>query len=38
MSAYLTPFTAVLVALATIGVYNLQAWLEHWDHNRHFND
>jgi hypothetical protein len=38
MSAYLTPFAAVLVALAAIGVYNLQAWPEGWDHNRHLND
>ena len=38
MSAYLTSFTAVLVAVTAVGVYNLQVWLERWDRNRHLND
>ena len=38
MSGYLTPFTAVLVSVAAVGVYNLQVWMERWDRNRHLND
>jgi hypothetical protein len=38
MTAYLTVFMAVLVALVASGVYDLQAWLERWDHDRHVND
>lgn len=29
---------ATLIAIAAIGVHNLQSWLERWDHDRHFED
>ena len=38
VTAFLASFTAVLAALAAIGVYDLQVGLEHWDHNRHLED
>ena len=38
MTASLASFTAVLAALAATGVYDLQVWLERWDHNRHLED
>ena len=28
----------VSLALFAVGVYDLQLWLERWDHERHFND
>jgi len=28
----------VPLALSAVGVHNLQLWLEHCDHERHFND
>ena len=31
-------FAAALMAVAAICVYNLQSWLERWDHDRHFED
>ena len=31
MTAFLASFAAVLAALAAIGVYDLQVWLERWD-------
>jgi len=29
---------AVSLALFAVGVYDLQLWLERWDHGRHIND
>ena len=28
----------VSLALFAVGMYDLQLWLERWDHERHFND
>jgi len=38
VSAFLILLAAVLVVLTAIGIYDLQAWLERWDHNRHLFD
>lgn len=38
MTAFLTVCTAVLAAMAAMGVYDVQLWLERWDHNRHLED
>jgi hypothetical protein len=38
VTAFLTTSTAVLAAMAAMGVYDLQLWLEAWDHNRHLED
>lgn len=35
MAAFLTACTAVLAVMAAMGLYDLQLWLEAWDHNRH---
>lgn len=35
---FVAPVVAVVVALTAIGIYDLQIWLERWDHNRHFCD
>lgn len=29
---------SISAALAAVGVYDLQTWLEQWDHNRHVED
>jgi len=29
---------SISAPLAALGVYNLQTWLEQWDHNRHAQD
>ena len=31
------PMTSQVVGLAAAGIYHLQAWLERWDHDRHFD-
>jgi hypothetical protein len=38
MSALQSVVTVVLLALFAVGVYDLQLWLERWDHARHCND
>jgi hypothetical protein len=38
MSAFLILLAAALMALIAIGIHDLQAWLERWDHNRHLFD
>jgi multisubunit Na+/H+ antiporter MnhG subunit len=38
MSAFLILLGAVLVVLTAIGIHDLQAWLERWDHNRRLCD
>jgi hypothetical protein len=30
--------TVLSLALFAVGVYDLQSWLERWDHKRHLND
>lgn len=38
MSAIPTVVTVVSLALFGVGMHDVQAWLERWDHERHFND
>lgn len=38
MSTLQTVVVVVSLALLGVGVYDLQWWLERWDHERHFND
>jgi hypothetical protein len=38
MSTLMTVFTVGLAALTAVGVHDLQAWLERWDHDRHVQD
>ena len=38
MSTLQNVVIVVLLALFAVGVYDLQLWLERWDHERHFND
>jgi hypothetical protein len=38
MSGLLAVVTGAVLALIAVGVYNLQTWLERWDHQRHLED
>jgi len=38
MSTFQIVIAVVSLAVFSFGVYDLQAWLERWDHERHFND
>ncbi len=38
MSTLQAVVIVVSLALFALGVHDLQSWLEHWDHERHFND
>jgi hypothetical protein len=38
MSTLQAVVIVVSLALFAVGVYDLQLWLERWDHERHFND
>ncbi len=38
MSTFQTIVILVSLVLFAFGVYDLQSWLERWDHKRHFND
>jgi hypothetical protein len=38
LDAAMTVFFSVLLVLIAIGIQSLQAWLEHSDYDRHFND
>jgi hypothetical protein len=38
VTAFLILLATVLMALTAIGIHDLQAWLERWDHNRHLFD
>ena len=38
VNTVLVVFTAVVLVFIAIGVHSLQAWLEQWDHRRHFED
>jgi hypothetical protein len=38
MTTLLDVFTAMWLVLLAVGVYNLQSWLERWDHQRPADD
>jgi hypothetical protein len=38
MTAFLILVAAVMTVSIAIGIHDLQAWLERWDHNRHLFD
>jgi hypothetical protein len=38
MSALLDVSGGILLVLISLGVSNLQSWLERWDQERHFED
>ncbi len=38
MMTWLAALPVLLVITAVLGVYDLQRWLERWDHDRHLSD
>jgi hypothetical protein len=38
MTAFLILVAAVTAVSIAIGIHDIQAWLERWDHNRHLWD
>ncbi|MEE6165246.1 MULTISPECIES: hypothetical protein [unclassified Mycolicibacterium] len=38
MMAWLAALPVLLLITAALGVYDLQRWLERWDHDRHLSD
>jgi hypothetical protein len=38
MTVFVAVWSSLLLALAAIGLHDLQSWLERWDHNRHFEE
>ncbi len=38
MMAWLAVLPVLLLITVVLGVYDLQRWLERWDHDRHLSD
>ena len=38
MTTWLAALPVMLLIIAVLGVYDLQRWLERWDHDRHLSD
>ena len=38
MTTWLATLPVMLLIIAVLGVYDLQRWLERWDHDRHLSD